>query len=96
MFFVVTEYFDVATELAKVRRNYIAIKQFYVTTKLARIGRIYVATEDFFCRVIMFLCCDRVWPNGEVLCCNWAILCRDIVGMTGKCFYHVRGFLCRD
>ena len=53
-FSVVTEYFDVAIELAKVRRNYVATRQFYVmtnhsvATKLARIGRIYVATEDFW------------------------------------------------
>ena len=26
------------------------------------------------------LCHDRAWPNEEVLCCDRAILCRDIVG----------------
>ena len=26
------------------------------------------------------LCHDRVYPNGEVLCYDRAILCRDIVG----------------
>ena len=40
-------------------------------------------------RDIIFFCHDRVWPNGEVLCCNRAILCRDIVGQAGKIF-------CRD
>ena len=40
-----TEYFDVAIELTKIRRNYVAIEQFYVATKLARIERIYVMTE---------------------------------------------------
>ena len=25
------------------------------------------------------LCHDKVWPNGEVLCCDRAILCCDIV-----------------
>ena len=44
-FSIATEYFDVATELAKVMRNYVAIEQFYVATKLARIGRIYVVTK---------------------------------------------------
>ena len=36
-----TEYFYVATELAKARRN-------YVTIELARVRRISVATEDFY------------------------------------------------
>ena len=39
-FSVATEYFYVATELAKARRNYVA-------TELARVERIYVATKDF-------------------------------------------------
>ena len=30
-----------------------------------------------------------MWPNGEVLCCDKAILCRDIVGQSGRIF-------CRD
>ena len=30
------------------------------------------------------LCRNRVWPNGEVLCYDIAILCRDIVGQAGK------------
>ena len=47
-------------------------KGFAVATKLARPG--------VFCHNIMFLCYDRVWPNEEILCCNRAILCRDIVG----------------
>ena len=38
----------VATELAKVRRNYVAIKQFYVMIEFVRVGRNYVATEDFW------------------------------------------------
>ena len=50
-------------------------------TELARLG--------FFYR-------DRVWPNGEVLCCNREILCRDIVGQVGKSFYRDRVFLGRD
>ena len=44
----------------------------------------------------MFLCRDRVWPNGEVLCCDITILCRDIVGQVRKIFCHDRGFLGRD
>ena len=32
----------------------------------------------------MFLGRDKVWPNGEVLCYDRAILCRDIVGKDGK------------
>ena len=27
----------------------------------------------------MFLCHDRVWPNGQVLCCDREILCCDII-----------------
>ena len=42
------EYFYVATELAKVRRNYVTAKQFYIAIELARVGRIYVTTEDFY------------------------------------------------
>ena len=30
-----------------------------------------------------------MWPNGEVLCYDRTILCRDIVGQAGKIF-------CRD
>ena len=52
--------------------------------------------KSFFYRDIMFLCRDRVWPNGEVLCCDRAILycdrailCCDIIGQVGKIF-------CRD
>ena len=44
------------------------------------VERLYVMTVR--------LCCDRVWPNGEVLCFNKAILCHDIVGQAGKIFYH--------
>ena len=47
-FFVVTEYFYVATELAKTRRNYVATKQFYVAIELARVRRISVAIEYFY------------------------------------------------
>ena len=35
------EYFYVATELAKARRNYVAIE-------LARVGRFSIVTEDFY------------------------------------------------
>ena len=42
---VATEYFYVATKLAKARRNYVMTKQFYVAIKLARVGRISVTTE---------------------------------------------------
>ena len=38
----------VATELAKVRRNYVAIEQFYVMIEFARVGRNSVTTEDFW------------------------------------------------
>ena len=31
---------------------------------------------------------DRVWSNGKVLCCDRAILCRDIVSQAGKIFYR--------
>ena len=44
-FFFAMEYFYVATEWAKARRNYVATKQFYVVTELARVERIYVATK---------------------------------------------------
>ena len=44
-FFVAMEYFYVATELAKARRNYVKTKQFYVAIELARVERIYVATK---------------------------------------------------
>ena len=27
-----------------------------------------------------------MWPNGEILFCDRAILCRDIVGQAGKIF----------
>ena len=55
--------------LAKGRRFLIATVYFYVTTELARPGVFY---HDR-----MFLCRDRVWLNGEVLCCDRAIRCRD-------------------
>ena len=29
------------------------------------------------------LCHDKVWPSGEVLCCDREILCRDIGGQAG-------------
>ena len=41
-------YFWVTNELAKARRNYVAIEQFYVTIELARVGRISVSTKDFY------------------------------------------------
>ena len=44
----------------------------------------------------MFLCRDRVWPNGEVLYCNRAILCHDIVGKARKIFYRDGVFLGHD
>ena len=40
--------FYVATELAKVRRNYAATEQFYVTIELAMVGRISFTTKDFY------------------------------------------------
>ena len=40
--------FYVGIELAKARRNYVAIEQFYVATELAKVGRIYVVTKDFY------------------------------------------------
>ena len=36
-----------------------------------------------------------MWKNGEVLCCDRAILCHYIVGQTGKIFCRDRVFLCR-
>ena len=47
-FSITTEYFYVATELAKARRNYVTTEQFYVNIKLARVGRIFVTVEDFY------------------------------------------------
>ena len=47
-FQVATEYFYVATELTKARRNYVVIEQFYVAIELARVGRVSVAIEDFY------------------------------------------------
>ena len=45
-FFVATEYFYVATKLAKARKKYVATKQCNVTIELAMVGKIFVATED--------------------------------------------------
>ena len=36
------------------------------------------------------LCRDKVWTNGEVLCCDKAILCRDRVGQGRENFYRFR------
>ena len=47
-FSITTEYFYVAIELAKARRNYVATEQFYVAIELARVGRISIAIEDFY------------------------------------------------
>ena len=66
---------------------FVATECFCVAIKLARPGVFY--------RDIMFLCRDRVWPNGEVLCCDRAILCCNIVGQAGEIFGRGRGFLGR-
>ena len=44
------------------------------------VERLYV-TIGIFCH-------DRVWPNEDVLCCDRAILCHDIVGQARKIFYR--------
>ena len=44
-FFVATEYFDVATELAKAGGKCVVTKPVYVATELARKWRIYVTIE---------------------------------------------------
>ena len=46
-FSIATEYFYVATEVAKARRNYVVREQFYVATELARVGRISFTIEGF-------------------------------------------------
>ena len=46
-----------------------------------------VGQAKSFYRDRMFLRHDREWPNGEVLCCDRSILCRDIVGQAEKIFY---------
>ena len=48
-----------------------------------------LATPGVSCRDKMFLYRDRVWQNEVVLCCDRAILCRDIVDQSRK-------ILCRD
>ena len=72
--------FYVTTQSARERRLLVVTEYFYVATELARPGVFY--------RDKMFFCRDRVWPNGEVLCCDRAILCCDIVGQAGKIFCH--------
>ena len=62
--------------------------RFSVTTKLARPGVFY--------RDRVFLCRDRVWPNGEELCCDKAVLCCDIVGQAGEILCRDEVFLGRD
>ena len=61
---VLTEYFYVATELARPG-------VFYRDGMFLCRDRVSNGGEA--------LCRDKVWPNGEVLCCDRAILCRDIV-----------------
>ena len=52
-----------------------------------------LARPGVFYRYKMFLCRDREWPNEEVLCCDRAILCRDIVDQAEKKFCRDGGFL---
>ena len=61
---------------------------FYIVTWLPR-PRVFFHNR-------MFLCLDRMCPNGEVLCCDIAILCRDIVGQAGKIFCRDKEFVGRD
>ena len=48
----------------------------------------YVAIECFYVAT--------EWPSGEVLCCDRAILCRDIVGQVGTIFCLDSVFFCHD
>ena len=62
---------------------------------------IELARPGAFCRDRMFSCRDRVSPNGEVLCCDRAILCHNTVGQAGKIFCRDKvgqgkGKVCRD
>ena len=42
------------------------------------------------------LCHNRVWPNGEVLCCNREVLCHDRVGQGKEKLCRDKEILCRD
>ena len=75
---------------------------FYVATEFGKDQRVSCrdkvgqARPGVFYHNRMYLCHDRVWPNGEVLCCDRAIPYCDIVGQAGKNFCRDRGFLGRD
>ena len=65
------EYFYVATELAKTRRNYVTIEQLCVATESARVRRISVAAEDFYvatelATIKSSATQDRAWSCEEV------------------------------
>ena len=74
----------VVTELAKVRRNYVATEQFYVMIEFARVGRNSVATEDFWvatelAAIKSFFAHDRVRcaeAGARARQCG-VVLCRD-------------------
>ena len=68
-------------------------------------GRLYVVTKYFMSRQNMsgwedfllclsILCHDRVGQVKEKLCCNRAIICRDIVDLFF--FFFVTAQVCRD
>ena len=56
-----TKYFYVATELAKVKRNYVATECFCVVIEFGQ-------GQEFLCRDRVFLCCYRVWSWMGFLC----------------------------
>ena len=92
---VKTKSFYVATELAKVKRNYVVTEDFCVAIEFGQ-------DQEFLCHDKIFLCRDRVGQGEEKLCQNRVFFCsnrvwlRPVVFMSRYSIFVLRQSLALD